>query len=78
MKIMYCRLAILMAEKRPGLTQSEIARATGMALTTVNRLFNNTFSRVDKGTVESLCDYFGCEIGDLFVLVNRDKANKQS
>lgn len=64
-----------MAEKKPGLSQRELATTTGMAVTTVNRLFHNTFSRVDKSTVESLCGYFGCEIGDLFVLVDQEQEN---
>jgi len=68
MKKMYCRLAVLMAEKNPQLSQRQLARDTGLDITTINRLFTNKFSRVDVGTVEVLCNYFGSEIGDLFHL----------
>ncbi len=68
MKRMYCRLAVLMAEKNPQLTQRQLSEETKLGVTTINRLFRNDFSRVDTNTVETLCAYFGCEVGDLFVL----------
>lgn len=64
----YCRLAVLMAEKDPKLSQHKLASDTGLGITTVNRLFNNKFSRVDTNTIEVLCDYFKCGIEDLLVL----------
>lgn len=63
---MFCRLAVLMAEKDPQLSQRQLARDTGLDITTVNRLFTNNFSRVDVTTVETLCNYFDKEVGDLF------------
>ncbi len=63
---MYCRLAILMAEKNPQLSQRQLARETDLDITTINRLFTNNFSRVDTKTVEVLCDYFQKDVGDLF------------
>ena len=65
-KKMYCRLAVLMAEKDPQLSQRQLARETHLDITTVNRLFTNNFSRVDVGTVETLCNYFARDVGDLF------------
>jgi putative transcriptional regulator len=66
MKKMYCRLAVLMAEKNPQLSQRQLARETGLDITTINRLFTNKFSRVDVSTVEALCNYFDKDVGDLF------------
>jgi putative transcriptional regulator len=66
MKKMYCRLAVLMAEKDPQLSQRQLAKDTGLDITTINRLFTNNFSRVDVTTVEVLCNYFGKNVGDLF------------
>lgn len=63
---MYCRLAVLMAEKNPQLSQRQLARETNLDITTINRLFTNNFSRVDTNTVEVLCDYFQKNVGDLF------------
>ncbi|MCC5641290.1 helix-turn-helix transcriptional regulator [Nostoc sp. CHAB 5844] len=65
-KKMFCRLAVLMAEKDPQLSQRQLARDTGLDVTTINRLFTNNFSRVDVSTVETLCNYFGRNVGDLF------------
>ena len=65
---MFCRLAVLMAEKDPQLSQRQLARDTGLDVTTVNRLFTNNFSRVDTSTVETLCNYFQKNVGDLFEL----------
>ena len=64
----YCRLAVLMAEKDPKLSQHKLAADTGLGITTVNRLFNNKFSRMDTHTIKVLCQYFGCKIDDLLVL----------
>ena len=68
MKKMFCRLAVLMAEKDPLLSQRQLAKDTGLSPTTVHKLFTNKFERVDAHTVETLCEYFDKEIGDLFVL----------
>lgn len=65
---MFCRLAVLMAEKDPRLTQRQLSRETGLSVTTVNRLHNNEFERVDTSTVNTLCNYFSCNVGDLFVM----------
>uniref|UniRef100_B8HPK5 Transcriptional regulator, XRE family n=1 Tax=Cyanothece sp. (strain PCC 7425 / ATCC 29141) TaxID=395961 RepID=B8HPK5_CYAP4 len=64
----HCRLAVLMAEKDPKLSQHKLAADTGLGITTVNRLFNNKFSRVDTNTIKTLCKYFSCDIGQLLVL----------
>lgn len=63
---MFCRLAVLMAEKDPKLSQRKLAEDTGLGIATINRLFNNSFDRVDRHTVEVLCRYFGRGVGDLF------------
>lgn len=70
---MYCRLAVLMAEKYPPLTQKQLAKDTKLSPTTVNQLFQNRFRRVDVTTVETLCNYFGKEVGDLFVMRETDE-----
>lgn len=62
---MYCRLAVLMAEKNPQLSQRQLARETGLDITTINRLYTNNFSRVDINTIEVLCNYFEKNVGDL-------------
>ena len=63
----HCTLAVMMASQRPPINQTELKSATGLAGTTINRLYNNTFTRVDTTTLVKLCEYFDCEIADLFV-----------
>jgi putative transcriptional regulator len=57
-----------MASRTPKLSQNRLAAETGLGITTVNRLFNNNFSRIDTNTVMTLCKYFSCELGDLLTL----------
>ncbi len=80
MQKMICRLASLIDEKNleisesgsrgDRLSQRKIAERTGIAPTTLNRLYKNEFSRIDTNTIEKLCDFFSCNIEDLFVLKN--------
>jgi putative transcriptional regulator len=82
MRKLICRLAPLIDQKNLEiseageqswrLTQRRLADETGVAVTTINRLYRNDFTRVDVNTVEKLCDYFSCEAGDLFVLKDLD------
>lgn len=67
---MKCRLRILMAERE--ITQVQLREALGLGSHTVSKLYNNRFDRVDRETVEKLCDYFGVSVGDLFVLKDEE------
>ena len=60
------KLPTLMDSK--GLDQKTLAVETGLSPTTVHKLYNNKFGRVDTNTIEVLCSYFNKDIGDLFVL----------
>lgn len=73
---MYCKLAVLMAEKDPNLTQKKLCSETGLSRQTLTRLFNNRFDRVDTSTVVKLCTYFGRDVGDLFELREDEVAVK--
>lgn len=42
-----------------------IGKETGLSPSTLVRLMNNQFDRVDTATLDSLCGYFGCSVGDL-------------
>ena len=68
-----CRLRELMAEKsrRDGrrVTYVDIVRGTGVAASTLVRLANDKAARVDLSVISRLCSFFGCQPGDLFVLV---------
>ena len=68
---MHCQLAVLMAKKNPRMTQRELARALEVSHTTINKLHNGRpmTSTIKPEIVEKLCDFFECEIQDLFTLV---------
>lgn len=68
---MKCRLRVLMAERE--ITQTQLREALGLGSHTVSKLYNNRFERVDRETVEKLCDYFEVEVGQLFVLKDEDE-----
>ena len=59
-----CKLSNFM--EKEGLTQLKVAADTGLSPTIIGRLYNNQFKRIDCATAEKLCDYFSCELGDLF------------
>ena len=67
---MMCQLAVLMAKRDQKLSQRELARDLGVSVTTINKLYNGRplTSRIDPEIVEKVCEYFQCEIGDLFTM----------
>ncbi len=65
---MRSRLAILMAERDPRMSQRELAEKSRVSAMAVNRLYNNDFKRVDTETLEKLCAYLECDLSDLLVL----------
>lgn len=59
-----------MAERE--ITQLQLRESLGLGSHTVSKLYNNRFDRVDRETIEKLCDYFDVEIGELFTLKDED------
>lgn len=54
-------------EKHEGrkLTYETISQETGLSKNTVMRMMNSEFDRIENPTIEALCEYFECGIGDL-------------
>lgn len=63
-----CHLSRLLGEKR--LKVADVARDTGINRGTLTRLFHDKAERVDLATVEKLCRYLDCGIGELFELAD--------
>jgi len=63
-----CHLSRLMGEKK--LKIVDVARETGVNRGTITRLYHETASRVELETIEALCRYLECDVGDLFELVD--------
>ncbi|MBC7814014.1 MAG: helix-turn-helix transcriptional regulator [Burkholderiales bacterium] len=49
-------------------TQAEIAEQLGISPATISRWIRGRVDRFDADTIEKLCTYFRCEIGDLLYL----------
>lgn len=67
-----CHLKKLTEEK--GVTQRELSEATGISTSTITRLNNNFFNRIDLPTLIKLAEYFQVKSGDeLFECVVSDE-----
>ncbi|GHD40761.1 hypothetical protein GCM10008110_02000 [Marinobacter persicus] len=44
----------------------DVARETGVNRGTITRLYHETASRVELETIDALCRYLDCEVGELF------------
>ncbi|WP_417832196.1 helix-turn-helix domain-containing protein [Terasakiella sp.] len=59
-----CHLSRLMGEKK--LKIADVTRETGINRGTITRLYHETAERVELNVMNKLCEYFECELGDLF------------
>lgn len=59
-----CNLSTLMGERK--LRISQLARETGLPRSTITILFDDEAQRITLDTIDALCDYFECGVGDLF------------
>jgi putative transcriptional regulator len=63
------RFKILLAEKelREGrrISYKEIQEETGIAASSLSAWATNSINRYDRKTIDKLCAYFGCAVGDL-------------
>lgn len=57
-----------MGEKK--LRVADVARAIGVHRNAITLLYEETATRIDLETVDRLCVYLECSIGDLFEHVN--------
>ncbi|ANS87404.1 hypothetical protein VSVS12_03704 [Vibrio scophthalmi] len=65
-----CHLSTLLGARK--LKISDVVRDTGINRSTVNRLFHETNNRVDFDTLEKLCIYLECSVGELLEMVPDD------
>ncbi len=68
------RLQELLDERDPPMSQSELARRSGVSLVTVNGIANNRTSQVSLKTLDALARVLQVEPGDLIV---REKGGKK-
>lgn len=71
-----CNLADLLASRDRKI--SDVVRHAGINRKTATRLYHNTNNRIDYDTIEKVCRYLKCDIGDLFTIVDEDKKEPRS
>ncbi len=59
-----CRLSVLMGERK--LKIADVARETGLPRSTITALYKETAERIELSSIDALCDYFDCDVADLF------------
>lgn len=65
-------LPMLMAEKKIR-SINKLAKITGVSAPALTRLYDGTNTRIDYSTIEALCNFFNCSIGDLLEYVPDEK-----
>lgn len=60
------------------ITQTEVAETLGIAIHTVGRWMRNDVTKFEAPIIERMCDYFGCEVGDLLYLERDQVADEQA
>ncbi|PKI02501.1 helix-turn-helix transcriptional regulator [Glaciecola sp. 33A] len=63
-----CNLSGLLGAKR--LKIADVVRETGINRGTVNRIYHETTTRIDYDTLERLCRYLDCGVGDLLEVIH--------
>lgn len=48
--------------------KKNVASALGVHLTTLNSLINDSWERIERDTIERLCDHLNCELDEVFFL----------
>lgn len=49
---------------------TDVARETGLHRNTITLLYKETATRVELDAVDQLCEFFDCEVGELFERVS--------
>ena len=58
-----CNLSKLMGEYKVNI--QTIHEETGLNRNTISNLYHEKVSRIDFTTIDKLCDFFNCEVGEL-------------
>lgn len=67
-----CNLSRMLGERK--LKVSDVERGTGLHRHKIAALYNETAKKVDIETIDKVCEYLGCSVGELFERVSDDSA----
>ena len=62
-----CNLSALLGARK--LKLADVIRDTGINRSTLTRLYHETTTRIDYETLETLCKYLKCDVGDFLKIV---------
>jgi len=72
---------ILLAEKeirlKKGISVASVARETGITRKTLQGWAVDNVTRFDAGVLDALCNYFGCQVGDLLIYIPNHEPNAE-
>ncbi len=75
LKLLIAQREVATGEK---ITYESLSAATDLSKTTLNRLAEGKTDRVDFLTLDKLCRYFECDLGDLLTYVPDEQARPAS
>lgn len=72
--MIYCRIKELIAQKelreKRKITYKVLQDETGLSPVTISKLFRfDGVQRIDRTTMEKLCEFFSCDVGDLLTYI---------
>lgn len=70
------KLPILLAERK--LRVADVVRATKLSKTTLHKLYNEESKRIDFETINTLCRFLDCQVGDLFEYVEDEETEEEA
>lgn len=70
MKYLHIRIVDLLEEK--GISKNRICRDLDLPRGNFNRYCRDDFQRVDANLIIKLCEYFNCDVGDLFEIREKE------
>ncbi len=51
-----------------GVSQNQLAKDTGISTSTLRNLNHNRTSRISFSILEKICNYLGCDVGDILCI----------
>ncbi len=73
LKLLIAQREVTTGEK---ITYESLAAEVGLSKNALNRLAENKTDRVEFATLDKLCRYFQCDIGDLLAYAPEDKPQR--
>lgn len=72
-----CHFSRMLGEHKKKI--ADVARETGLHRNSLALLYSEKATRIDIETIDKLCQYFGCTVGELFeyVVMEKKEAKKK-